>query len=230
VRTASTSIALFSANVDSTPVGYVQAPSGTFLAALQYPAVAVGDVLLIDGVVTLHSSPTTSNGRIFYRVKNLTNSGWATAGEFFADSGYTVNLGTINPSVVRFGKTSGGVLSGTPTLYEFLGVQPVTVNIAHTTSTQAKAYFADAPVLNTPLADPVVTLSSVSHPTTSGGTDGSATVTWAAVPNANHYEAGIASGDVGAPTSTVSTSATSPYTFTGLNAGVKSLFIKAKAS
>lgn len=210
--------------------GVMQVPTSNYLAAgANHPALAVGDVIIIDGVFTQHSSPTGSNARFFYRIKNKTNASWATAGEFFYDSGYTLPVPAGNPSIVRFGKVSGSLLSGTPERHEFLGIAPVTVAVTDTSVAQAKAYFADEPVISAPLATPVVTLVSVSHPTTTGGTDGTATVSWPAVANADHYEAGIATGDVSAPTSTVSTSATSPFTFTGLGAGVKSLFIKAKA-
>lgn len=230
-RTGSASLGYLLFDIDSVSTGgIVNIPGANPVSGTQWPDMTPGDVFLVDAVAALHSSPTTSNGRFFFRIKNLTNTSWNTSGEFFADTLYTVNLGTTNPSVVRFGKVTGALMTGTPSTFEFLGADPVTVAITDTSAAAAKAYFADTPAVNTPLATPVVTLSSVSHPTTTGGTDGSATVTWAAVANAHHYEAGIASGDVTVPTTVVSTAATSPFTFTGLNAGVKSLFIKAKAS
>jgi hypothetical protein len=58
------------------------------------PTFSFGDKLLVDVVHTLHSSPTTSNGRSFIRVRNLTNAAWNTNGEWFYDSGYSTNRGT----------------------------------------------------------------------------------------------------------------------------------------
>lgn len=79
-----------------------------------------------------------------------------------------------------------------------------------------------------PLDTPVVTVTTEVDPSTPGGTDGSITVTWPAVPNADHYEAGIADGHGQTSGFTVtSTSAVSPYTFTGLDAGDYTVAIRA---
>lgn len=83
----------------------------------------------------------------------------------------------------------------------------------------------------TPLDTPVVTVTIEDPPSTPGGTDGSCTVTWPAVTSADHYVAGIVSGlDATSGFTITSTSATSPYTFTGLAAGNYTVAIKAAAA
>ena len=83
-----------------------------------------------------------------------------------------------------------------------------------------------------PLATPVVTLGAKTDATTQGGTDGTQTVTWPAIPGAASYEAHIALGTP-APTqgdfTLKAAGVTSPYTFTGLPAGQHAYGIKAKA-
>lgn len=209
--------------------GSIQISANGVIAASKSPVPAVGDTLLVDLVAALHSAPTTSNGRVFFRVRNLTNTSWANGGEFFYDSGYTLNLGTDNFSSIRFGKMSTETLGSTGILYEYPGWEAITVSTADTSVAAAKAYFADAPVDTTPLATPVVTVTGKKDPA-AGASDGTVTVTWPAVSGAHHYEAGIASGDVTSGFTTVSTSATSPFTFTGLSGGLKTVAIKAKAS
>ena len=83
----------------------------------------------------------------------------------------------------------------------------------------------------TPLDTPVVTIASQTAATT-GNSDGTATVTWPAVSGAASYVAYRAPGTSPAQGdfTQVATGVTSPYTFTGLGAGVYSLGIKAKAS
>jgi len=82
-----------------------------------------------------------------------------------------------------------------------------------------------------PLDTPVVTVTDETGPSTIGGTNGSVTVTWSAITGATAYDAGIANGlsQTGGFT-TVSSSATSPYTFTGLAAGNYTVAIKALPS
>lgn len=196
------------------------ATAGGFFSNSTSPAVAIGDRLLIDYVVALHSSPTTSNGRIFYRIKNLTNTTWNTTGEFFADSGYTMNAGTANFTAVRFGKMAAAVSSPGLRL-EYLGVERITVSTSDTSSVAARAYFADAPPEPaTPLSTPTVTVTGTTDPTSSSATDGTITVTWPAVSNASYYVAEVAPGsNATADFSVASSNVTSPYTFTGLGGG-----------
>lgn len=79
-----------------------------------------------------------------------------------------------------------------------------------------------------PLDTPVVTVTNETDPTTQGGSDGTATVTWPAIVGAATYSAGIASGlNQTTGFSIVSSLATSPYTFTGLSAGNYTVAIKA---
>lgn len=118
------------------------------------PAVAVGDRVLIDFVSAQAASPTVSNGRVFFRVVNLSNPTWNGTGDYFYDSGYTLDVGTVEYAQIRFGKVSTtDVLAAPGLLFEHLGWETITVNPAHTSEAQAKAYFADAPtepVVDTP--------------------------------------------------------------------------------
>jgi hypothetical protein len=109
------------------------------------PAIGAGDRILIDYVVATHSAPTTSNGRIFYRLTNKTNASWNTTGQHFYDSGYSRNVQIVNMSGMRAGKNSLTGTMPTATPFEFLGMEPITVNIADTSEAAAKAYFADDP-------------------------------------------------------------------------------------
>lgn len=228
VRSASATVAAFGLG-QGTYTGYLQAPVGNFLVAAQQPAAALGDVLLYDIVVNLSATPTTSNGRIFFRVKNLTNLTWNTTGEFFYDSLYTLNLALIDLSVTRFGKVAGGALA-TPTRWEFPGWEGITVNPAHTTEAQAKAYFADAPAVITPLDTPTVTVTGAVNPSTVGGTDGSITISWPPVSGAHHYEATIADGTITTGFVATDLNAVSPKTFVGLDAGPYTVAVRAKAT
>jgi len=109
-------------------------------------AITAGDEITIDVVAALHASPTTSNGRVFVRYKNNTDTGWNTTGYRFYDSLYTKNLGITNFTVGRWGKTGGtGTMSSPGSLWEFCGIEPQTVNPADTSEQDASAYFADNP-------------------------------------------------------------------------------------
>lgn len=71
-----------------------------------------------------------------------------------------------------------------------------------------------------PLDTPVVTVTDETNPTTSGGSDGTITVTWPAVDDADHYVAEIATGhDQTSGFTLDDATATSPHIFTGLAAG-----------
>jgi hypothetical protein len=203
---------------------YGQAPSGNFNSG-QAPA-AKGDVLLVDLVAVAGDSST--NGRLFWRIKNLTNATWNGTGEYFYDSGYARDLGTTVLDMVRFGMLAGGV-AAPGLLLEYMGVEAITVDPADTSADQAKAYFADAPVDLTPL--PAVGNLAVvpTRPTTPGGTDGKAVVTWNAVSGASGYEARIAPGTDATTGWTSSGAATSPKTFSGLAAGPYTVQVRAKA-
>lgn len=127
------------------------------------PAVAIGDKLLVDLVATLSASPTTSNGRMFYRLTNLTNPTWNTTGEFFYDTGYTLNLGTVDLSVIRFGKLVPFTIPSPGMLFEYLGWQAATVSASDTSASAAKAYFADAPVAPVTVVSPLRRWSGASY-------------------------------------------------------------------
>lgn len=80
----------------------------------------------------------------------------------------------------------------------------------------------------TPLDTPVVTVTDETDPTTSGGSDGSITITWAAITNAVRYEVGIATGhDQTSGFTQVEDDATSPFVITGRSAGDYTVAVKA---
>lgn len=137
VRTSSATQVSLLLNTD----GSIQISANGVVTASKTPVVAAGDTLLIDLVVAQHTSPTTSNGRVFYRVRNLTNTSWATGGEFFYDSGYTLNIGTEAYASIRYGKMATEVIGSTGILYEYLGWEPISVSTADTSREQAEAYF-----------------------------------------------------------------------------------------
>lgn len=114
------------------------------------PALALGDKARVDLVVTLSATPTTANGRVFFRVRNLTNPTWNTTGEYFYDTGYTRNLGVLDFTGVRFGKLNNYTVATPGLLIEHPGWQAVTVSASDTSEAAAKAYFADAPAAVVP--------------------------------------------------------------------------------
>jgi len=193
---------------------------GANIVASKTPVVAVGDVVLIDVVAALSSTATTSNGRLFYRVRNLTNEAWNSGVPFFYDSGYTRDLGTAVFTAVRFGKMATGLLADPGFTFEAPGWEVITVNPADTSAGAAAAYFADPPPIVVQLATPVVTLVSKTDATVNGASNGTAVISWPTVPNAGSYTVDLAPG-AGASSGfvTQSTSATSPFTVTGLSAG-----------
>lgn len=80
------------------------------------------------------------------------------------------------------------------------------------------------------LATPVITLGTHVDPSAAGTSDGSQVVTWPAVSNAATYDAYKApkASPAQSDFTLVATGVTSPYTFTGFNAGTDSLGIIAK--
>ena len=80
------------------------------------------------------------------------------------------------------------------------------------------------------LPTPVITLGASTRPTTAGGSNGTQVVTWASIPGAAGYDAYWAEGNTPSQGSfiKVGNNVSSPYTFTGLSAGVQSVGIKAK--
>lgn len=89
----------------------------------------------------------------------------------------------------------------------------------------------EIPPVSNQLSTPATTLGTTTDPTTIGGTDGSQVVTWTAIPNAVSYNAFHADGLAPAQGdfTLVASGVTSPYTFTGLDAGDHSFGIKAIA-
>lgn len=221
--TAETTIGTIQLRTDRRLSVYINAS----IPAAHSPVLAVGDKVLIDAVFALHDLPSTSNGRIFYRAKNLTNPSWNTTGEFFWDSGYALNLGVNNPAALLAGKVSGGSnnIPAPGLLFERVGADTTVVDISHTSEATAKAYLADAP--GDPLPTPVLSVTGTVQPSSQGSNNGTITASWPPVAGAHHYEAGIASGNVSSGFTTVSTNATSPYTWTNLGPGVYTIAVRA---
>lgn len=196
------------------------------------PALALSDTVLLDMVIVQDATaPTTTNGRIFARIKNLTNTTWNGAGELFYDTGYTTNTGAGGLTQAYAGQNGGGVLGSTnPWDFEFFGIEPITVSTSDTSATAAKAYFADAPTVSTPLSTPVVSLGAKTTPTTVGGTDGTQVITWPAVSGASTYDAFVANSSTPAQEDfvRVGTNVTSPYTVTDLAPGAHAYGVKAR--
>lgn len=81
----------------------------------------------------------------------------------------------------------------------------------------------------TPLAAPSVTLVSKTDPTTVGGSDGKAVISWPAVTNAVSYRVEVAPGANATAGFVVrSETATSPYTVTNLSDGTYTIGVTAK--
>lgn len=80
-----------------------------------------------------------------------------------------------------------------------------------------------------PLDTPVLTLVNKTNPSTPSGDDGTITVSWPPVANADHYESGIAPGPNANQEDIVlvDNNVTSPYQFTGLSAGTYTVAIRA---
>ncbi len=221
----------------STNVGQIQLSSANkvllylnaaTVAGSTSPTIDVDDVLLVDAVWSLNPNPTTSNGRIFFRVKNLTNASWNSGSAWFFDTGWTVNVGTANCTGVRLGACVAGLASGGIATFEQLGWEGISqVAATDTSQAAATAYFADAP--STPIAIPYVSLTTTS-PTSVGSSDGSITATWAAIPNATSYATqlvhGAATSGFVADTTNITTLS---KTYTGLSAGLYTVAVQARA-
>lgn len=131
--------------------------------------------------------------------------------------------------------TLGGAMADTPSLQQVRWAIGTATSLSYLDTNSDFAvghgdWLARTDVV-TQLSTPVVTLGAVTNPTTIGGSDGTAAVTWPAVANATSYDAYIAAGSSPAQGdfSLVATNVTSPYTFTGLTAGTRAYGIKAKA-
>lgn len=78
-----------------------------------------------------------------------------------------------------------------------------------------------------PLSTPIITVDSVTQPTSTLTTDGSIRITWPAISGATRYEAAITTGTVTSGFSATDTNATSPKTFTGLGVGPYTVAVRA---
>lgn len=108
------------------------------------PTLIAGHRYQVDFVTALATSPTVSNGRIFYRVTDTDDPGWNSGAPFFYDTGYAGNAGTADLSILRAGKLVNGTIVGT-WRFEQLGWATTAVNPAHVSQAAAEAYFLPSP-------------------------------------------------------------------------------------
>lgn len=118
--------------------------SGGGLTDSDSPALVDGHRYRLDACAVIAASPTTSNGRCFFRLMDLTDPTWNSTGDYFWDSTADRNLGTTNIVAIRFGKQGNGTYPS-PFKMENIGWDYVTVNPAHTSRSQAEAYFMEGP-------------------------------------------------------------------------------------
>lgn len=78
------------------------------------------------------------------------------------------------------------------------------------------------------LGTPVATVTGTTHPSSIGGTNGTATLSWGAVAGAASYDACLRTGTVTTGFTATATGITSPYVFTGLAAGPYTVAVRAK--
>jgi hypothetical protein len=131
-------------------------------------------------------------------------------------AGYTEDLDQSTTST----STSNGILHISHKAVTASGAQATASHTVNEAQTQVIPYAIYIPDGNTRLATPATTPSTKTNATAPGATDGTQVVTWAAVPNATAYTVQVATG-ASATTGFVTrtTTATSPYTVTGLGAG-----------
>ena len=159
----------------------------TQVAASRTPALIEGHLYQIDWVTALSESPTTSNGRQFWRIKDLTDPTWNTTGDFFHDTGYVGNAGTADLSILRVGKLAGTGTVPVNSKIEWMGWDAVTVASSDTSRAQAEAYFL-APAVIAVTATGGVTLggSSVAGSPAGGGNTVTATGVMVLAGTASH--------------------------------------------
>ena len=146
------------------------------VVASRTPALIAGHLYQIDWVTALSASPTTSNGRQFWRIKDLTDPTWNTTGDFFYDTGYVGNAGTADLSIFRVGKLAGTGAVPVNSKIEWMGWDAVTVAPSDTSRAQAEAYFL-APAVVAVTATGGMTLGGSSVAGSPGGGGNTVTAT-----------------------------------------------------
>lgn len=100
---------------------------------------------LIDFVVVVGG--TTSNGRAIFRAMDLTDPTWNTTGDFYYDSGYTVNMGTANLVTHRHGKI-GTEIATAGMRFRQIGWNPLSSVDTSLTRSIAESHFMAFPNLD----------------------------------------------------------------------------------
>lgn len=161
--------------------------------------------------ITPESTEGANDGVIEYQITDNAGVSLLPGGNPYVNSGASVRASFVNE--VHLGFCTDTAIAG----YEdFIGE----IQIKHL----ATGWLGP---IGTPLAFPSApTITAHTRPSAPGATDGSITVSWPVVPNANSYEAYLAK-DTADPV-LVSASVTSPYVFSGLSAGEYEPFIQAK--
>lgn len=206
IRNASANAAICVLNTSR--IFSVQNAAGTGLKNFQSNTALANGTYYANLIVT--KGTTTSNGTIKCYLYNASTD--ALIDSYVATN---VNAGTADLTQAQVGKP---ISTGTVDIDidEFACQDGITTEI---------------PAVSNQLATPATVDEGGSEPTTIGGTDGTQDVSWAAVPSAASYNAYHADGLTPAQGdfTLVASGVTSPYTFTGLDAGDHSFGIKAIA-
>lgn len=145
-------------------LGFQNAAAATVTGATTTIDVVLNHEYQIDMVIALDATtPSTTNGRAFYRVKDLTDPTWNTTGDFYYDSGYTINVGTADLTQHRIAKVGNGVMNTGFSVRRLGWADLSSVNTSLTRAT-AESHF---------MASPFLTLSATGTGTTSGSADAS---------------------------------------------------------
>lgn len=167
--------------------------------------------------VYIKMGTTTSNGeaRIAYYLGDSTTA----VQDSGALTGLNVRGDLTNTGHVFIGKTGSGAYGGN------FYLDSVALNAGTDFPSGSGLIGPDL----APLATPIVTPTYVS-PSSTSATDGSITITWSAVTDADHYEVSIEDGTITSGFIATDTTSSTTYTFTGLDAGTYTWAVRAMAS
>lgn len=138
-------------------LGFQNAAASTVAAFTTTVDLVLNHEYQIDMVIALDATtPSTTNGRAFYRVKDLTDPTWNTTGDFYYDSGYTINVGTADITQHRIGKVGNNVMNTGFKVRQLGWADLSTVNTSLTRST-AESHFMTPPTY--PVSGAVTTMT-----------------------------------------------------------------------
>lgn len=178
------------------------------------PALAAGDDYVVRaGIQQDATAPGVSNGRIWWRLDNLTNSSYNGTGYYYFSTGFTINLSTTaGITAARAWKTDQNSTMPGGRLYEFPGAEGITVPTTDTSEAALTAWLADLPA--TANALPTGTISANQNKNagdpftatvTASDSDGSiASYAWTWLYHPTSANIGTSTGLTNASTATVS--------------------------